>query len=590
MNKTKVSIIIPVYNGEAYMREAIDSALAQTYDNIEIIVVNDGSTDSTDEIARSYGDKIVYYKKENGGVSTALNLALEKMTGDYFSWLSHDDRYYPQKVEKEVAFLEENGYLGKKVIVFSDYDLMDENSKVFGASVKDHAVLSVKPDYCILRGDINGLSLLIPKTAFEECGNFRTDLRCVQDYLLWEQMMAAGYKFLHIPEILVTTRLHSNQQGNTSPVMLKENNEFWTNLIKHTSKERMEEFEGNELNFFKVMHKFLLTTPFEEAIAYAKSECERAARDLLKESENIKVTVIIPFYNRVDKLFGAIDSVYAQTHKNIELLLINDASTDDLSALKEYIGDKETETKIIDIAVNAGPANARNIGIENATGGYIAFLDSDDTFVPEKIERQLFEMMSGNANFSHTNYILKNADTGEESVMDTTVINGNGIPTIINNMCIASPTVMFKTSFLRESGIRYRVDLRYGEDVCFYLDCFKKTEVLAIPEPLSVVNTGGGSAAYDRDKQLTGIKTIAGYVLNDKELSKYDYNVGLLFKRFIELYDAGEVWPKVFYIPAPPPKKRSLIRRTLSAIKHRGVIATFKAGMLKIKRRLVKEK
>ena len=135
MNKTKVSIIIPVYNGEAYMREAIDSALAQTYDNIEIIVVNDGSTDSTDEIARSYGDKIVYYKKENGGVSTALNLALEKMTGDYFSWLSHDDRYYPQKVEKEVAFLEENGYLGKKVIVFSDYDLMDENSKVATAAI-----------------------------------------------------------------------------------------------------------------------------------------------------------------------------------------------------------------------------------------------------------------------------------------------------------------------------------------------------------------------------------------------------------------------------------------------------------------------
>ena len=79
-----VSIVIPVYNGAEYMREAIDSALAQTYKNIEVIVVNDGSKDNTDEIARSYGEKIRYFKKENGGVSTALNLAIQNMQGEYF--------------------------------------------------------------------------------------------------------------------------------------------------------------------------------------------------------------------------------------------------------------------------------------------------------------------------------------------------------------------------------------------------------------------------------------------------------------------------------------------------------------------------
>ena len=68
----KVSIIIPIYNGEKYMNEAIDSALSQTYDNCEIIVINDGSTDHTEAIAKSYGDKIRYFYKENGGVSTAL--------------------------------------------------------------------------------------------------------------------------------------------------------------------------------------------------------------------------------------------------------------------------------------------------------------------------------------------------------------------------------------------------------------------------------------------------------------------------------------------------------------------------------------
>ena len=109
----KVTIIIPVYNGSNYVREAIDSALAQTYKNIEILVVNDGSTDegATRDICLSYGDKITYYEKENGGVSTALNLGIEKMTGDYFSWLSHDDLYYPDKIEKQMKELEK--YMGE---------------------------------------------------------------------------------------------------------------------------------------------------------------------------------------------------------------------------------------------------------------------------------------------------------------------------------------------------------------------------------------------------------------------------------------------------------------------------------------------
>ena len=84
----KVSIVIPVYNGSDYLGEAIDSALTQTYPNIEILIVNDGSNDggATERIARSYGDKVRYVSKDNGGVASALNLAIREMKGDYFSW------------------------------------------------------------------------------------------------------------------------------------------------------------------------------------------------------------------------------------------------------------------------------------------------------------------------------------------------------------------------------------------------------------------------------------------------------------------------------------------------------------------------
>ena len=122
MKNIKVSIIIPVYNGSNYVNLAIDSALRQTYKNIEIIVVNDGSKDNTLKILKQYGDKIKLIDKENGGVSTALNLGIKNMTGDYFSWLSHDDLYYPEKIEREVNYLIENNLVGTKTILYSNFD------------------------------------------------------------------------------------------------------------------------------------------------------------------------------------------------------------------------------------------------------------------------------------------------------------------------------------------------------------------------------------------------------------------------------------------------------------------------------------
>ena len=106
-NLPLVSIVIPVYNGSNYLSNAIDCSLQQTHTNIEVIVVNDGSTDSgaSREIALKYGNKIRYYEKENGGVSSALNLGISKMNGEYFSWLSHDDVLSENYVESQIGLI-----------------------------------------------------------------------------------------------------------------------------------------------------------------------------------------------------------------------------------------------------------------------------------------------------------------------------------------------------------------------------------------------------------------------------------------------------------------------------------------------------
>ena len=82
-----ISIIIPVYNGENYIKDSINSALNQTYKNIEIIVVDDGSIDNTSNIVKTFSNKVIYLYKDNGGVSSALNLGIKKSSGKYISWI-----------------------------------------------------------------------------------------------------------------------------------------------------------------------------------------------------------------------------------------------------------------------------------------------------------------------------------------------------------------------------------------------------------------------------------------------------------------------------------------------------------------------
>lgn len=230
----KVSIVIPVYNGSNYLREAIDSALAQTYCNIEIIVVNDGSNDEgkTEAIARSYSGTIRYFAKENGGVASALNLAIQNMTGEYFSWLSHDDMYYPHKIETQIHYLHDHIHR-ERIILYSDEEIIDQH----GNSIGKNKVSPVEPEdlifHLLIHRSIGGCSLLIPKQAFTEVGLFDTNLRTTQDYDLWFRFLKHNYRFEHIPEILVKSRSHQAQGIRTlQPIHRQEKNALFIRMLE----------------------------------------------------------------------------------------------------------------------------------------------------------------------------------------------------------------------------------------------------------------------------------------------------------------------------------------------------------------------
>lgn len=295
MNKEKssadplVSIIIPVYNGSNYMKDAINSALAQTYKNIEIIVVNDGSNDrgKTDRIAKSYGKKIRYFRKENGGVSSALNLGISKMKGEYFSWLSHDDMYFPEKVETEINYLREHRLLGKKVIPYSDYLLVNAKGKNISEVKIIHEVAEKKPEYALMRGLINGNSMLIPKSAWDEYGGLDTSLKATQDYEKWFDMNKT-YAFVHVPGVLIKSRYHSKQVTNTSPKVRTEGNELWTKMVKSVPDKRKKELNGSIYGYYFQLVEFLKNTPYDETLAYCKEMMAKYPKEDLEKEEYVK--------------------------------------------------------------------------------------------------------------------------------------------------------------------------------------------------------------------------------------------------------------------------------------------------------------
>ena len=286
MNKfnPKVSIIIPAYNGSDYLNEAIDSALAQTYKNIEIIVINDGSNDdgATDKVAKSYRDKIRYFNKEkNGGVSTALNLGIKKMTGKYFSWLSHDDMYYPNKIEKQIKELTK--LKNKKIILYSNYSLLENNEMT--NVILDHEMLVKKEKYSLLRGVVNGITPLIQKDIMDEIGYFDTKLRCTQDYEYWHKIQKK-YKFVHMKDVLAITRLHSKQVAKLSPNVAPEGDILWIKMIKDLTESEKIQYEGSFYNFYLEMIRFLKVTPYLGALEYCKNELEEIEKNIFNNIQS----------------------------------------------------------------------------------------------------------------------------------------------------------------------------------------------------------------------------------------------------------------------------------------------------------------
>lgn len=300
-----ISIIIPVYNGANYLSQAIDSALLQTYENIEIIVVNDGSDDdgATEKIALSYGDKIRYYYKENGGVSTALNLGIREMKGDYFSWLSHDDLYCKDKIKKQVEALKKINK--KNVLIYCRVEMVDKN--LIPMKNRNHSLLEENTlinglqvtNFMLKNYMLNGCAFLIPKKVFEHCGGFDERLRFNQDAFLWYKIFTNDYYLYSIPYIGVKSRVHDKQLTHTGQKIFISD----CNLISETLVSIFGEVSSKDNNLLLLFAKTMAKYGVKKAVVSSKKEGKQrnlfTIKDIMAINMRSVYSHIRPFLRKI---------------------------------------------------------------------------------------------------------------------------------------------------------------------------------------------------------------------------------------------------------------------------------------------------
>jgi len=472
--RPKVTIAIPVYNGANYLDQAIDSALAQTYRDLEVIVVNDGSTDdgATEAIARRYDRRITYIDQANQGVAGALNTAIAAMTGDVFTWLSHDDLHLPDKVATQVAYFNE---IGKRdAVLISDVHLIDEEGCISHTQRWPFERFVKSPMLPLLLGCVNGCTVFIPVHILREVGPFDTGLRFTQDYDLWNKILLRCEFFLQ-PQPLVAHRFHPGRDSR-KVWAVAEANALWMRLIDARSEiERVQMF-GSSFRFFTEMADWLGTTSNRYAAEYARLRANEA-----KVKTFVSVVLVATDDGR-DALTSA-RSVLEQTHRNLELVLVADPNG---RGAFEALARTDGRIRLMS-PERPGAELARNLGLDAAKGDYVAFLEPGDRFLPDKVEVQAGAMQDAGSLFSHTSCRISFPERFDRlGFLASGAFGGEVYPEILAECPIETSTVIVHRSLL-VVGLRFEAEAPAGLDRLAWIWATTRYPLLGIDRALTVV-------------------------------------------------------------------------------------------------------
>lgn len=489
-----VSIIIPVYNVEKYLDKCLNSLINQTLKNIEIICVDDGSKDNSLNILKNYAlkdDRVVILQQSNLHAGIARNNGLKIAKANYIIFLDSDDFFAPDMIESLYnKIIEDNSDVA--ICGFYKYDNKTQR-------VKNRPI----QDIFIKRSPFNPLDLgidtfsftnpapwtkLFKKSIFIDNNIKFEDYICCNDLTCMILALACCKKVSTINKCYIYYR--ANQETNLTANRSKHVKYVLYALDKA-------EKELKRLNLYQVYEKAFLRRA-KNSLKYELSLCSKEEREkALLEGKDIlsnslyqilyeliyipKISIIIPVYNSEQYLNECLDSVINQTEPDIEIVCVNDASTDNsLNILNEY-GAKDKRIKIISLTENGGVSNARNIALERISGECVCFLDSDDF-----VEQDFCKLLYTNLQIKHSDLScgghckVNKLQNKISRWLPTQDISKNGIDDILSFTKHRNVTQkLFKTKIIKDNNIKFDLNLHYMEDALFLVTYLTHCKIIS---------------------------------------------------------------------------------------------------------------
>ena len=414
MKHELISIIVPIYNTEKYLRQCLDSIINQTYTNFEVLLVNDGSTDSSGMICQEYlenDSRFRYFEKENGGVSSARNLGLERSGGAYITFIDSDDWVESNHLEALLKGIKENN---ADIAVSKHKSFNTEDGLFYFPAYSNQN----QNDLCIKKKQIRPFLELFPKL------NYLThDFACIASKLFKKSLTQNLFLDEKLPQSEDLDYFFKLYLRSESIVYIDEVTYIYVQHGQNASHHPSEtsalcdiKVHWNMLDFINELNipNYYYLERIKHLLSYWK--------DSFPDSKDIKVyetmvinlendityprpliSLVVPIYNAETYLRMCLDSITKQTYSNIEVLLVNDGSSDGSGAICQEFVARDSRFHYIEKG-NGGVSDARNVGIARAQGEFLSFVDSDDWIEPTYVEDMYRAALLNDAEVVVSNY------------------------------------------------------------------------------------------------------------------------------------------------------------------------------------------
>ena len=408
MENKLISIIVPIYNVENYLRMCLDSIQNQTYQNFECILVNDGSTDSSQQIAEEYlvDSRFKLINQSNKGLSGARNTGISHIREEstFISFVDSDDYIYPDFLETLIEHIEDDVDIIEGMIEYFNDETKVDN--VFHNFEKQ--ILTTKDDK-LGKLALNELRVSVFPKLFRKSlltEDFFPEGWIFEDLAVVPELVSHSRKWIKLPKVIYGYRIRPNS------ITTKEFSEEKLDVFKIF--EKYDLFFENENDVIKLLveklkylhlnyHDIEFVPENNQYKQLYQQEKQKLLSKIADYESKALISIIVPIYNVEKYLRQCLDSIIAQTYQNFECLLINDGSPDNSADICREYASKDSRFRYFE-KENGGASSARNLGIECSGGAYITFIDADDWVDSDYLEVLYNELIDENADISVSTY------------------------------------------------------------------------------------------------------------------------------------------------------------------------------------------